>query len=150
LVLGWATGKFELTRLTTAWIWWSHHFPPYSILCASPWGPHPNGILSWGSQMGIPKFPKLGLLQLWGPITLCANLRLRWGLKKSCSPHQERSNGMWHATYKQGTRVYSWLLVVGNQTPIWLLTFLLAITFVSKWVMRAHFRHLRFNCFPMI
>jgi hypothetical protein len=24
----------------------SHHLPPYNILCASPWGPHPNGFLS--------------------------------------------------------------------------------------------------------
>jgi hypothetical protein len=55
----------------------SHHLPPYNILCAWPWDQHPNVILSWDSQMGVPKFPKLGLLQLWGPITLCANLQLR-------------------------------------------------------------------------
>jgi hypothetical protein len=28
-------------------------------------------------QMGVSKFPKLGLLQLWGPITLCVDLRFR-------------------------------------------------------------------------
>jgi hypothetical protein len=39
----------------------SHHLPPYSILCASPWGPHPNGILS---QVGVSKFPQLGLSRL--------------------------------------------------------------------------------------
>jgi hypothetical protein len=66
--------------------------------------------------MGVPKFPKLGLLQLWDPITLCADLRLRWGLKQSFSLHQELSNVMLHATCKQENRVDSWLLVVGNQT----------------------------------
>ncbi len=55
----------------------SHHFPPYNIIYAWPWGQHSNFILSWDSQVGILKFPKLRLLQLWRPITLCANLQLR-------------------------------------------------------------------------
>jgi len=55
----------------------SHHLPLYSILCAFPRGPHPNGFLSWDSQVGVPKLPKLGLSQLWGLITLCVNLRLK-------------------------------------------------------------------------
>ncbi len=38
--------QLEHTRLTTAWTWGSHHFPLYSILCSSPWGPYPNGFLS--------------------------------------------------------------------------------------------------------
>jgi len=25
----------------------SHHLPPYTIICASPWSLHPNVILSW-------------------------------------------------------------------------------------------------------
>jgi hypothetical protein len=66
--------------------------------------------------MGVPKFPKLGLSWLWGPITLCANLWLRWCLKKSCSPCQEISNGMSHTTYTQGNQIDSQLLVVGSQT----------------------------------
>jgi hypothetical protein len=61
------------------------------------------------------KFPKLGLMQLWGPITLLSNLWLRWGLKQSCSPRQELSNGMWHATCTQGNEVDSWVLMVGSQ-----------------------------------
>jgi hypothetical protein len=65
--------------------------------------------------MGVPKFPKLGLLQLWGCITLCADLWSRWGLKQSCSPCQELFNNMLHATYKQGNWCNSWLLVVGSQ-----------------------------------
>jgi hypothetical protein len=35
--------------------------------------------------MGIPKFPKLRLLQLWGPITLSEDLRLKWSLNQSCN-----------------------------------------------------------------
>jgi hypothetical protein len=34
-----------------------------------------------------------------GHIILCANLRLGWDLKKSCSPRREFSNNMSHATY---------------------------------------------------
>jgi hypothetical protein len=66
--------------------------------------------------MGVPKFLKLALLRLWGPITLCANLRLRWGLKQSCSPCQGLSNGMSDATCTQGNWVDSQLLVVMSQT----------------------------------
>ncbi len=65
--------------------------------------------------MGVSKLPKLGLLQLWGPITLCVDLGLRWGLKQSCSPHWELSNDISHATCTQGNRVDSQLLVVGSQ-----------------------------------
>jgi hypothetical protein len=111
-----ATSKFELTRLTMARTWGSHHLPPYSILCVSPQDPHPNDILFRDSQMGVPKFPKLGLLWLWGLITLCSDLWLRWGVKQSCSPHQKLSNGMSHVTCMQGNRVDFWFLVVGSQT----------------------------------
>jgi hypothetical protein len=65
--------------------------------------------------MGIPKFPKLGLSQFWGPITLCPNLQLQWDLKQSCSPCWKLFNNMSHATYMQGIRVDSWLLVVESQ-----------------------------------
>jgi hypothetical protein len=78
------------------------------------------------------KFPELGLPQLWGPITLCENLRLQWGLKQSCSPCWKLSNGMLHTTCTQGNWVNSWLLVFKIKLPIWLPTFLLAITCVSN------------------
>jgi hypothetical protein len=65
--------------------------------------------------MGVPKFWKLGLLWLWGLIALCANLRLRWGLKQTCSPPWKLFNGIWHATCTQGNRVEFWLLVVRSQ-----------------------------------
>jgi len=57
----------------------------------------------------------LRLPQLWGPITLCADLRLKCGLKQSCSLHQELFNCMSHATCTQGNRGDYQLLVVGNQ-----------------------------------
>jgi len=37
----------------------SHHPPPYSILCAWPWGLHPNVILSWDSQLWSPEIPEI-------------------------------------------------------------------------------------------
>jgi len=63
----------------------------------------------------VPKFPKLGFSWLWRLITLCSNLWLRWGLKKSCNLRRELSNSMWHATYTQGNRGDFWLLVVESQ-----------------------------------
>jgi hypothetical protein len=73
--------------------------------------------------MGVSKFSKLGLPQLWGPITLFVNLRLRWGLKQICNPCRELFNGMWHVTCTKGNWVNSWLLVVGSQTANLTLSF---------------------------
>jgi hypothetical protein len=64
---------------------------------------------------GSPEIPKVGIPATLGPITLSADLQLRWGLKQSCSPCRELSNDMWHATCTQGNRGDSWLLVVGSQ-----------------------------------
>jgi hypothetical protein len=75
----------------------SHHLPPYSILCAWPWDQYSNVILSLDSQ-------NCDSRDFGGPITLCADLRLRWGLKQNCSPYQELSNDMWNATYKEKGR----------------------------------------------
>jgi hypothetical protein len=94
----------------------SHHLPPYTILYTFPQGPHPNGFLSRDSQMGVPKSPKLKLLQLWSPITLRANLGSRCNLKQSCSPCRELSNNMSHAVCKQVNRIDSRLFMVVNQT----------------------------------
>jgi hypothetical protein len=115
LVLGWTTGKFELTRLTMTWTWGKPPPSPHTILCASPWGPHPNGILSWDSQVGVSKFLNLGLSQLWGPKTLCADLRLKWGLKQNCSFSWELSNSMFHVTCTYKNQGDSRLLVVESQ-----------------------------------
>jgi hypothetical protein len=61
---------------------------------------------SWNSQNW--NFHNFGEI-----ITLCAYLRLRWGLKQSCNPLQELSNGMWQATYMQRNQGDSPFLVVG-------------------------------------
>jgi hypothetical protein len=74
-----------------------------------------NRFLSRDSEMGVPKLPKLELPQLRGPITLCADLQSGWGLKQSCSPRQDLSNYVLHATCTQGNWVDSWPLVVGSQ-----------------------------------
>jgi hypothetical protein len=101
----------------------THHGPnlgeattfPLNVLYTSLRGPHPNGFLSWDSQVGVPKFPQFGLLQLWGCITSRVDFRLWWGFKKSCSPCWELSNNMSHIACTQGNRVDSRLLMVGSQ-----------------------------------
>jgi hypothetical protein len=67
----------------------------------------PNGSL---------EIPKIGFPRLWRPITLCADLWLIWSFKKSCSPHRELSNYIWHVTCTQGNQGNFWLLVVKSQT----------------------------------
>ncbi len=67
------------------------------------------------TKLGVLKFLKLGLLQLWRPITTCANLRLRWSLKQSCSPPWKISNGMSQTTYMQINQGKIWLLMVKSQ-----------------------------------
>jgi hypothetical protein len=114
-VLGWSTGNSNSQDSSQPRLGGSHHLPPYSILCAFPQGPHPNGILYQDSQVGVLKFSSLGLPWLWGPITFSLDLRLRWGLKKSCSPHRDLFNSMWHAACTKGNWVDSWLLMVGSQ-----------------------------------
>jgi len=94
----------------------SHHLPPYSILCTSPRGPHPNRFLSRDSQVNSPKSPKLGLPQLWSLITLRANLGSRCGLKKCFNSRRELSNSMSHSLCSPVNRVDSWLFLVGSQT----------------------------------
>jgi hypothetical protein len=65
--------------------------------------------------MGVPKLHRLGLLQLWGPITLRVDLGSWCGLKKSCNPHRELSNGMSHALYSQINWIDSQLFLVEHQ-----------------------------------
>jgi hypothetical protein len=66
--------------------------------------------------VGVLKLPRLGLPRLWGAITLCADLWLRWGLKQNYSPHWELFNGILHVIFTHGNRVDSWLLMVESQT----------------------------------
>jgi hypothetical protein len=94
----------------------SHHLPPYSILCVTPLHLHLNGTFSRDSQGGVLKLSLFGLPGLWQLITPCSDLRLGWGLKKTCSCPWDLSNGVLHSTYTHWGRVDSWLLVVGSQT----------------------------------
>jgi hypothetical protein len=92
-------------------LWGSRHLPPYSIFYTNPHEWHPNGFSSQDSQMGISKSPRLGVSQLCGTITSGADLRSGRGLNQSCSPRQELSNGVSHATCTQGNHFF----VVGSQ-----------------------------------
>ncbi len=95
-----------------------HHLPPYSILCDSPRGPHPNGF----SLPGLPRLPRgspeispCGTSGTLKPITLRADLGSKCGLKQSCSSRRELSNGMSHVVCSQIFHVDSRLLVVESQ-----------------------------------
>ncbi len=90
--------------------------------------------------MGVPKFSKFGFLQLWGPITLCVDLRLRWGLKESCSPHHELFNNMCHATCMQINRGDFLLLVVRSQIA--------KLTLDPSFVHNLCFNHSNGSCEP--
>jgi hypothetical protein len=57
----------------------------------------------------------MGLLGLWSPITLRADLRSQCGLKQSCRSRRDLFNGMSHVLCSQVFRVDSRLLVVGSQ-----------------------------------
>jgi hypothetical protein len=92
--------------------------------------------------MGVSKFSELGFLWLWGPITLCADLRLWWGLKQSYIPHHELFNGMLHVTCTQGNWVDSWFLVVGSQ--------IVNLTFNFSFGHNLYFRHPNGSCEPIL
>jgi len=110
----------------------SHHLPPYSILCTSPRGSHPNGFLFRDSQRGVSKLPRLELPQLCEAITSCSDLWSGWGLKQSYSSHQELSNDILHATCTHGIRG-RFLTFCGRESncQFWLPAFLFAITCVA-------------------
>jgi hypothetical protein len=93
----------------------SHHLPPYSILCVTPSHLNPNVTFSRGSQSGVPKLSRFALPGLWTSITSCPNLRLGWGLKQSCSSLWELSNAMLHSSCRRLIWVDSWFLVIRSQ-----------------------------------
>jgi hypothetical protein len=78
----------------------------------------------------------------WGPITLRANIRLKWSLKKSCNLRRKLSNGMSHITCTQGNQGNSWLLVVGNQ----IVNLVLAPSFVHSLCLK----YLNGSCEPIL
>ncbi len=52
------TSKPGLTKFIMSRTWMKP--PPSPLLCASPWDPHPNGILSRDFPNGSPEIPKVG------------------------------------------------------------------------------------------
>ncbi len=115
-MLGRATGNTNTQDSSRPGLGGSHHFPPYSILCGWPQRLHPNDYFSRDSRVGVSKSRQMGLLGLWSPITLRADLGLQCGLKQSCSSRRELSNVMSHSRIRHREEVYSWLFVVGSQT----------------------------------
>jgi hypothetical protein len=103
------------TNHRQTWIHKTHHGPDLGEATTFPFIVFYAPSHEASTQVGVPKFPKLGLLQLWSPIILCVNLQLRWGLKQRYNPCQELLNSMWHATCMQGNWSNFWLLVVENQ-----------------------------------
>jgi len=61
-VLRRATGNLNSQDSPWPGLGGSHHLPPYSILCASSWGPHPNDIFPSGN----PEIVKVGTLMTLG------------------------------------------------------------------------------------
>ncbi len=115
-MLGRTTGNTDTQNSPRPGLGGSHHLPPYSILSDSPRNPHPNGYFSRDSRVGVPKSRQMGLPGLWSPITLRADLRLRCGLKQSCSSCRELFNAMAHSQIGHREEVDSRLFVVGSQT----------------------------------
>jgi hypothetical protein len=116
LVLGRAMSNTDTQDSPRPGLGGSHHLPPYSILCTSPWGPHPNDFFVPGLLSGSPEIAQVGTPALWSSITLRANLRLRCGLKQSYSPCRDLFNGMSHIICRQVNRIDSQLFLVRNQT----------------------------------
>jgi hypothetical protein len=114
-MLGQAMGDLGLTWFTTAQIRWSHHLPPYSILCVTPWHPHPNGFFSRDSQSEVSKLSRFGLPGLWAFITFRPKLGLGRDLNQSYSSPQELSNNVSHFTCTHRDQADPRLLVVESQ-----------------------------------
>jgi len=72
-------------------------------------------FLSRDSRVGVLKSRRLGLLQLWSPITLRVDFGLQRDLKQSCSSRWKLFKNMLHALCSQVNWVDSWLFVVGSQ-----------------------------------
>ncbi len=84
-------------------------------------GPTPKchflpGLPSWS-----PEIPKIKTPTNLEAHNFFLDLRSKWSLKQSCSPRQELSNKMWHATCTQGNQGNSRLLMVGSQIGNWTL-----------------------------
>jgi hypothetical protein len=113
-VLGRATSNTNTQDSPRPGLGGSHH--PYSILCSSRRRWHPNDYFSQDSQVGVPKLFRVGVPELWTPISPDCKVRSRRGLKQSCSSRRELSNAVLQIQIGHREEVDSRLLVVGSQT----------------------------------
>jgi hypothetical protein len=72
----------------------SHHLPPYNILCAWPWGLHPNVILFLDSQVGNPKVLEIGILMTLEAHNFLGSPSIEVRSKKFCIPCHKLSNDL--------------------------------------------------------
>jgi hypothetical protein len=149
LVLGLTMGNTDTQDSPRPELGGSHHLPLYSILCNSRRRWHPNGYISQDSRVGVSKLFRVGVLELWMPISPDFRVWSQRDLKQSCSSRRELFNVVSHSQIRHQEEVDSRLLVA---LPVWLPAFLLAITCVSDVQMSnvSHFRHLHSKSFPMV
>jgi hypothetical protein len=97
----------------------SHHLPPYSILCATFWGLHPNGSFFLGTpkleSRNCPETVPGEVSGLWELITPDCRVWSQRGLNQTCSPRRHLSNDVSHSQFGCREEVDSRLLVVGSQ-----------------------------------
>ncbi len=70
----------------------------------------------WLFFPGLSKLSRVGISELWTPISPDCKVRLQRGLKQSCSSCQELFNAVLHTQIGCRKEVDSRLLVVGSQT----------------------------------
>jgi hypothetical protein len=90
----------------------SHHLPPYSILCATFRGLHPNGGTPKLESRNCPETVPVGVPGLWELITPDYRVRSRQGFNQSYSPRRDLSNAVSHSQFECWEEVDSRLLVV--------------------------------------
>jgi hypothetical protein len=114
-VLRQATNKLELTRLTTAQTWRKPPLSPLIIYFVPLHEAHIQMTFCPETRKWEFQNSQLGLPRLWGPISLCEKLWLKWGQQQSYSPCRRLFNNMSHDTWTWGNLGDSWLLMVENQ-----------------------------------
>ncbi len=94
-----------------------HHSPPYSILCASLRGRHPNVTFPWDSQVGVPKL-RLLLSQNFGHSYIFEiKFVLRMRNKYFIAFKKDLSKGVQHALIGPHLTLAFKGFVVGSQIP---------------------------------
>jgi hypothetical protein len=110
-VLGRATGNTDTQDSPRPGLGGSHHLPPYSTLQLAA-----EVASKWLFFPGVPKLSRLGVSELWTPISPDCRVRSRRGLKQSCSPCRDLFNAVLQSQIGCRKEVDSRLLVVGSQT----------------------------------